>query len=174
MEYVRIACALLLLCMLVGCIRPGVNSQTQTREPATAIVTDGNVPTPAETQVAVEAADPEKEAALLYQGEMVNLYLGRSEDDFGICVEELQWTRKVTWYQPLPGTEGMQKLTVTKIDPVAGETYPEAYIYVHYLDAAGEERAFCFDHCFSDFADFYPDSDELYRAVIDIFYIKEG
>ena len=103
--------------------------------------------------------DGDKEAALLYGGERVNLFRGRSDDSWGIILEEFTWVGHDYIYQRLPGTSGLDDLTVTEILPEADEHQSEASFYIHYLDINGEERIFCIHHPASDDSDFYPVTD---------------
>ena len=102
----------------------------------------------------------EREAALLYGGEHVNLFRGRSDDSWGIILEEFTWVGHNYIYQRLPGTSGLDELTVTEIRPEADEHQSEASFYIHYLDIKGEERIFCIHHPASDDSDFYPVTNE--------------
>ncbi len=104
--------------------------------------------------------DGDKEAALLYGGERVNLLRGRSDDSWGIILEEFTWVGHNYIYQRLPGTSGLDDLTVTEIRPEADEHLSEASLYIHYLDINGEERIFCIHHPASDDSDFYPVTNE--------------
>jgi hypothetical protein len=103
--------------------------------------------------------DAEKEAALLYRGEHVNLFRGRSDDSWGIIIEQFTWVGHDYIYQPLPGTWGLDDLTVTEILPEADNYHSEALFYIRYLDTNGEERIFCLHHPASDDSDFYPVTD---------------
>ena len=104
--------------------------------------------------------DGDKEAALLYGGERVNLFRGRSDDSWGIILEEFTWVGHDYIYQRLPGTSGLDDLTVTEILPEADEHQSEASFYIHYPDINGEERIFCLHHPASDYSDFYPVTNE--------------
>ena len=137
MKHFRIICILIVLCML-ACGTPAA-------EPAE---------TPAPT------AEDEKEAALLYAGERVNLYRGRAEDSWGVIIEEFTWVNENCLYQPFPGTRGLDDLTVTEIKTEADEYFTEALFYIRYLDADGQQRVFCLEHPASDYPYFYPYSDE--------------
>ena len=106
------------------------------------------------------ALDGEKEAALLYRGEHVNLFCGRSDDSWGIIIEQFTWVGHDLIYQRLPGTSGMDCLHVTEIRTEADEYLSEALFYIRYLDANGKERVFCLHDPASDDADFYPTTDE--------------
>ena len=117
---------------------------------------------PSETvePTAASTLDGEKEAALLYRGERVNLYRGRSDDSWGIIMEEFTWVGHNFLYQRLPGTSGIGYLDVTKIRTEADEYLSEAVFYIGYLDSKGEERIFCLHHPASDCPEFYPVTDE--------------
>ena len=115
------------------------------------------IPAASETFNPPEA--PSSEAALLYRGEHVNLFRGRSDDSWGIIIEQFTWVGHNYIYQRLPGTSGLDDLTVTEIRPEADEYYSEASLYIHYLDINGEERIFCLHHPASDDSSFYPVTD---------------
>ena len=121
---------------------------------------------PASSETVTPTATPssllggDKEAALLYQGEHVNLFRGRSDDAWGVIMEEFTWVGHNFIYQTLPGTSGLNKLTVTEIRAEADEYLSEASFYIHYLDANGGERIFCLHHPASDGAEFYPVTNE--------------
>ena len=116
------------------------------------------IPAASETFNPPEA--PSSEAALLYRGEHVNLFRGRSDDSWGIIIEQFTWVGHNYIYQRLPGTSGLDELTVTEIRPEADEHQSEASFYIHYLDIKGEERIFCIHHPASDDSDFYPVTNE--------------
>ena len=46
-------------------------------------------------------------------------------------------------YQELPGTEGLSELIVTGIEAKPEGQLSKAYVYVRYLDNAGQERTVC-------------------------------
>ena len=143
---------------------------------ATAVPEAGQAPTASTTTTSSETVEPspvsgpdvtpppildsEKKAALLYQGEHVNLFRGRSDDAWGVIMEEFTWVGHNFIYQTLPGTSGLNKLTVTEIRAEADEYLSEASFYIHYLDANGGERIFCLHHPASDGAEFYPVTNE--------------
>ena len=118
------------------------------------------LPASMEDGVPFSAPDGEKEAALLYRGEHVNLFSGRSDDSWGIILEEFTWVGHDLIYQRFPGTSGMDCLHVTEIRTEADDYLSEASFYIRYLDINGEERIFCLHHPASDGADFYPATDE--------------
>lgn len=137
MKHFRIICILIVLCML-ACGTPSVKP----------------------TETPAPTAKDEKEAALLYAGERLNLYRARAEDSWGVIIEEFTWANKNCLYQPFPGTQGLKDLTVTEIRTEADESFTEALFSIHYLDADGEQRVFCLEHPASDFPYFFPSSDE--------------
>lgn len=120
------------------------------------------IPAPPETvgPTAASELDGEKEAALLYRGEHVNLFRGRSNDSWGIIMEEFTWPGHDFIYQRLPGTSGIDYLDVLEIRTEADEYLSEASFYIRYLDSNGKERIFCLHHPASDYPDFYPVTDE--------------
>ncbi len=124
-------CIVIVLCMLAACKFFG--------EPA--------AKTPAPT------AKDEREAALLYTGERVNLYYGRTENGLGICIEELNREDEVILYQALPGTTGLDSLSVSEIHAESDGEEPETHIYIHYIDTEGKTRAICL--CRYDYATHY-------------------
>ena len=149
MKHLRIICILIVLCLLLACVPTEGPTETSS-EPEETASTPSPVPTPKDA----------KEAALLYAGERVNLYLARTEDSWGVAVEELTWEKQTCFYQPLAGTKGTDGLTVTEIEPQADESFTEALFYIRYLDADGQLRVFCLDHPDAEFPYFYPISDE--------------
>lgn len=149
MNRIRVICLLIALCLLLAC-EPTENPTETPSEPEKADSTPSPVPTPKDA----------KEAALLYAGERVNLYCGRAEDSWGVIIEEFTWVGKNFLYQPFPGTQGMDGLTVTEIRTEADEYFSEALFYIRYLDADGQQRVFCLEHPASDFLTFFPFSDE--------------
>lgn len=149
MNRIRVICLLIALCLLLACVSTEKPTEMSS-EPEETASTPSSVQTPKDT----------KEAALLYEGEHVNLYCARSETELGIIVEESDWEKPTMFYQPLPGTEGTDGLTVTEIEPQADESFTEALFYIRYLDADGQLRVFCLDHPDAEFPYFYPISDE--------------
>ncbi len=146
MKRFRIVCIWIVLCMIVACTPQNATEAFATAAPSA----ETSVPTP----------KAEKEAALLYAGEQVNLYCARAEDSWGIVIEEFTWANKNCFYQPFPGTQGLKELTVTEIRTEADESFTEALFSIRYLDADGQQRVFCLDHPASDFPYFFPSSDE--------------
>ena len=158
MKRFRIICILIVLCMLACGTPYGKPAET----PAPTAKDEKEAAEPAEETpvTAVPTPKDEKEAALLYAGERVNLYCGRAEDSWGVIIEEFTWVGKNFLYQPFPGTQGMDGLTVTEIRTEADEYLSEALFYIRYLDADGQPRVYCLDHPASDFLTFFPFSDE--------------
>ena len=147
MKRFRIVCIVIVLCML-ACGTPSV-------EPAeTPVPVAQTEETPASTN------KDTKEAALLYAGERVNLYLARAEDSWGVVIEEFTWEEQRSLYQPFPGTQGIDSLNVTEIKNEADESLTEALFYIRYLDADGQPRMYCLDHPDAKYPLFYPTSDE--------------
>ena len=114
-------CIVIVLCMLAACTP-----------------VDEAAETPAST------VKDEKETALLYAGELVNLYRARAEDSWGVIIEEFTWANKI----------------ITEIKTEADEYYTEALFYIRYLDANGQPCVFCLEHPASDNPLFFPFSDE--------------
>ena len=73
----------------------------------------------------------EREAALLYGGEHVNLFRGRSDDSWGIIIEQFTWVGHNYIYQRLPGTSGLDELTISDITRAAYEHQAEPSFYIH-------------------------------------------
>lgn len=114
-------CTVIVLCMLAAC-KPSGESAAETPAPT---------------------AKDEKEAALLYAGERINLYYGRTENGLGICIEELNQEDKVILYQAFPETAELDSLSVSEIHAESDGEEPETHIYIHYIDADGKTRAIC-------------------------------
>ncbi len=148
MNRIRVICLLIALCLLLAC-EPTENPTETLSEPEETASTPSPVPTPKDA----------KEAALLYEGEHVNLYCARSETELGIIVEESDWEKPTMFYQPLPGTEGQETLRLSMVRKEGGETNPEQILTVYYTDANGELCGYSFDHTVSDWPYFYPVSD---------------
>ena len=157
MKRFRIICFLIVLCMLACGTPTGEPAET----PATAAPVIGETETEKEAP-AMAAPKPKtaKEAALLYAGERVNLYLARAEDSWGVVIEEFTWEEQRSLYQPFPGTQGMDGLTVTEIKTEADGSLSEALFYIRYLDADGQPRMYCLDHPDAKYPHFYPTSDK--------------
>ena len=173
MKRFRIICISIVLCLSFGCMRSEKPASETSAAPPEVwqedIVTGPKTetaglptvePAPEEEPAQRPAPEAEKESALLYESEHVNLYCGRSADSWGIIMEERQWVGENLIYQPLPGTAGSDGLTVTEILPEPDDSFSDAMFYIRYLDADRTERIFCLDHPASDFADFYPVTDE--------------
>lgn len=148
MNRIRVICLLIALCLLLACV-PTENPTETSSELEETASTPSPVPTPKDA----------KEAALLYEGEHVNLYCARSETELGIIVEESDWEKPTMFYQPLPGTEGQETLRLSMVRKEGGETNPEQILTVYYTDANGELCGYSFDHTVSDWPYFYPVSD---------------
>ena len=145
-------------------IQEGAATPEQAAPETTAESGTGQDPTALTIPAASETVEPPEalssEAALLYRGEHVNLFRGRSDDSWGIIIEQFTWVGHNYIYQRLPGTWGLDDLTVTEIRPEADEHQSEALFYIHYFDINGEERIFCIHHPASDDSDFYPVTNE--------------
>lgn len=97
-----------------------------------------------------------KEAALLYRGDRINLYAGRSETELGVCIERLQAEEPTILYQPLPGTEGLDSLSLLNILPEEDANISGDRVILRYLDAEGKERGLCIFDRFSERVFSYP------------------
>ena len=100
------------------------------------------LPASMEDGVPSSALDGEKEAALLYRGEHVNLFSGRSDDSWGIILEEFTWVGHDLIYQRLPGTSGMDCLHVTEIRSEADDHLSEASFSSAILTRMGKSASF--------------------------------
>lgn len=185
MRLIRIVCILLCLCLLTACAPTAAGPAVEEHPPVHVTYTPD--PTTVPTELIVAMAEPtavpalvSKGAALLYAGSYSNYYRGYRNGRPGLCVEQLLWPAgRNLVYQELPGTEGLSELTVTGVEAKPEGQLSKAYVYVRYLDNAGQERIVCFDHYGGDVGECYPLSagpgleltDEVQSAFNDLLLI---
>lgn len=149
MKHIRYIGILLGLCLLCGCgDRPdaaAVKDQpsvhvTYTPDPTTLpvkLIEITGSPTPRGEEPIV--------GKQLYSNSWGTFYQGYRDERPGLCVETKDWSDTYTSYLELPGTEGLSKLTIPKIEVRPEGQRPGVYVLVYYLDAEGQERILCFD-----------------------------
>ena len=149
MNRIRVICLLIALCLLLACVSTEKPTETSSEPEETA-----SMPSLTDAQ----------EAALLYIGEQFRLYCGRSETELGVIIEKLRGEETPMLYQPLPGTEGAERLHVSEIRSETDENGDGERLILRYADAEGQERALCIERSFTDVYS-YPLCDAADAAV---------
>lgn len=163
MRSTRAFCILLVLALLLG---GGAGCDRTAREehpPVHVTYTPDPTAIPAELieAIAAPAVSPDaKDAALLYAGERIKVYLSRHRDRPGLCVESQDWDRICIRFQELPGTLEQEELTTVGVEVEPLEEPAEARVCIRYLDDDREERIICVDRSHENYSLVYPLSAE--------------